>query len=107
MIILNQSGIVTIETLELSIEAQYNTIKHIYEYGLVFNMGKKQGYTQGYILGVYDTEKRVQEVQREIILTYQLSEIFKYAKDQIVQAIILDLFNKNGLQPFIYKMPNY
>ncbi len=38
MIILNQSGIVTIETLELSIEAQYNTIKHIYEYGLVFKL---------------------------------------------------------------------
>lgn len=107
MIILNQDGIVIIETLELSIEAQYNAIKDIYEYGIAFNMGKKQGYTQGYILGVYDTERRVQEVQREIILTYQLSEIFKYAKDQILQTIILDLFSKNGLQPFIYKMPNY
>ncbi len=106
MVIVSQNGIVTIETLELSIESQYNPIKDVYEYGLAFNMAKKQGYTQEYILGVYDTEKRVQEVQREIILTYQLSEMFKYAKDQSIQAILLDLFYKNKLQPFIYKMPN-
>lgn len=106
MVIVSQNGIVTIKTLELSIESQYNPIKDVYEYGLAFNMAKKQGYTQEYILGVYDTEKRVQEVQREIILTYQLSEMFKYAKDQSIQAILLDLFYKNKLQPFIYKMPN-
>lgn len=105
MVIVGQSGIITIETLELSIESQYNAIKDIYEYGIAFNMAKKQGYLQGYILGVYDTPKRAKEIQKEILKTYQLSELFKYAKDQSTQDIIVDQFLKNGLQPFIYEMP--
>lgn len=68
---------------------------------------KKHGYLQGFCLGYYETEKRVKEIQAEIIKTYQLSELLKYTKGQAEQAIIIDEFQKNGLEPFVYKMPDY
>ncbi len=106
MVIVSQNGIVTIETLDLSIEEQYNASRGRYEYGIAFNIAKKQGFSQAYILGVYDTQRRAKEIQKEILKTYQLSELFKYSKDQSIQDIISDQFMKNGLQPFIYQMPS-
>lgn len=41
MIIVAQNSLLTIETLELSIESQYNAMKNIYEYGIAFNANKK------------------------------------------------------------------
>lgn len=105
MIIMSQNKTITIETLELSIETQYNATKCEYEYGIAFNMHKKVGSVQGFILGNFNTQRRAKKVLNEIIMTYQLSEIFKCAKDKNVQDIVLDIFQKKHLQPFIYEIP--
>ena len=66
---------------------------------------KKHGTSQGFILGLYETQKRAKEVQEKIIKTYQLSELLKYTKSQAEQDIIIDKFKKNELEPFLYRMP--